>query len=262
MWYMPLKRHFPLLVHPVRWSRWVSMHALLPRVAWHIERKARGSVMAGPFKGLRLACWQRGDLTKLLGLYERCLQPTIERVIARKPRRVIDVGAEYGYYALGLTMRLPESEVIAYEIDPTRLSLLMRYRKLNKLDDRLVIRGGCTIETLAADTADSAGAFILMDIEGGEAELLDPVRVPGLRTAEILVELHEMFVPGVTDDLRQRFAATHDLKLIKMDSWRIDDIDAAKFGLENTNSRVLARLLDEGRGSDMSWLHMLPKAAV
>ena len=217
MWFTSIKRRLPFLVHPVRWSRWLDMHLRFPLTTWRLERSLRGRVTAGPFKGMRFPIRQRGDYGKLLGIYEKCLVPTIDDVIARKPRHVIDVGAEYGYYALGFAMRLPESEVIAYEMDDTRLAPLRRNRSINRLDHRVVLRGECTVACLTADLADKEDVFVLMDIEGGEADLLDPERVAGLVKAEMLVELHEMFVPGVTKLLRERFAATHEQHLIKVD---------------------------------------------
>jgi hypothetical protein len=62
--------------------------------------------------------------------------------------------------------------VIAYELDRTRLALLTRCRKLNRVEAQLTLRGECTIAALRADTAIDDDVFILMDVEGGEAELL------------------------------------------------------------------------------------------
>jgi len=257
MWYMPIKQQFPFLVYPVRWTRWLSTLARYPNAVRQIERRTRGQVIAGPFKGLRYPGRDRGNFSVLLGAYESCLAPAVESVISRKPKLVINVGAAYGYYAFGLARRLPESSGIAYELDRSRQVQLMRYRKLNQLEDRVVLRGACTLESLNADINNEVSTFICMDVEGGEAELLDPEKVPGLRRAEILVELHEMFSPGVTALLKRRFADTHSQGLI-LES-HADSLNASALGIDGISGRTLRRFIDERRGMPMSWLHLRPK---
>ncbi len=170
----------------------------------------RGEVVAGPFKGMRLRCSCASfDYFEALGTHEQCLVPVVEDVIARQPRVIINVGAGCGYYALGFAHRCPQSKLIAYEMDSSRADLIRKYRRQNRLDDRVEIRGECTKHSLADALARSPGAFVLMDVEGAEDFLLRPDRVPGLRGAEVLVELHEMFAPGVTSRLHERFLPTH-----------------------------------------------------
>lgn len=258
MWYMPIKQQFPFLVYPVRWTRWLSILARYPNAVRQIERRTRGQVIAGPFKGLRYPGRDRGNFCVLLGAYESCLAPAIESVISREPKLVINVGAAYGYYAFGLARRLPKSSVLAYELDRSRQVQLMRYRKLNQLEHRVALRGACTLESLNADINNEAGTFICMDVEGGEAELLDPVKVPGLQRAEILVELHEMFRPGVTGLLKRRFTDTHRQSVI-LES-HTDYLNASALGIDGISGQTLRRFLDERRGMPMSWLHLVPKA--
>ena len=78
---------------------------------------------------------------------------------------------------------------------------------------------GCTASALPTrskrDVAGSGYPFIIMDVEGAEDNLLDPVRVPGLRRAEVIVELHEHVVLGITERLRAaRFAKSHEPRSI------------------------------------------------
>ncbi len=57
--------------------------------------------------------------------------------------------------------------------------------------------------------------LVFCDIEGAEADLLDPDRFPALRHLDVTVELHELLVPHVTDSLAQRFAPSHEIRIIE-----------------------------------------------
>lgn len=256
---LAIKRRLPFLIHPIRWARYIRAHFRYPRTAWRLERASAGRVIRGPFKGLLFPAGQTQGFPELLGVYEEALVPVIEGVIASAPDIIVDVGAAYGYYALGLAMRMPASRVVAYEIDNTRLSLLRKYRSLNNLEDRVELRGECTGLSLAADLGGEKSTFVLVDIEGGEAHLLDPQRVPALRGAEFLVELHEMFVPRITELLRDRFDASHHQTIISAVEPKLDDLDLESLGLHGCNRDELAAMLDEGRELRMQWLHLMPK---
>jgi hypothetical protein len=106
-----LKERFPFLVPVARAGRLVVNQFRYPGLAtaldWH------GRVMAGPFKGLRLRCSGVSfDYFEALGVHEQCLYPVVEDVIARRPEAVVNVGAAFGYYALGFARRLPGGRVI------------------------------------------------------------------------------------------------------------------------------------------------------
>jgi len=180
-------------------------------------------------------------------------------VIARKPQTIINVGAAYGYYALGFAQRLPEVGILAYESDVTRVNLIKKYGALNGVADRIKFRGECSASSLARDLEMVGSAFVLMDIEGGEAAVLDAAIVPQLRRAELLIELHEMFVPGITQMLQERFAATHDQSLIRETAVPLDKLDLAAWGLDDLDRNALAGILDDLRGREMAWLHLKPR---
>lgn len=216
--------------------------------------------MSGPFKDLRTPGSGTGNThyAFLLGTYEKSLVPVIEGVIARAPATIIDVGAGWGYYALGLAIRCPASRVIGYEIDPTRADLIRKYRRLNGLDERVDVRGACVVEALAGDVASSPDPFLLMDVEGAEDVLLDPVRAPGLRRTEILVELHEGFVPGVTARIRKRFSRTHVQTPLHSEPALVNRNLVGWLADYAVLRGIATRMMEEGRESKTSWLHLCP----
>jgi hypothetical protein len=250
-----LKERFPFLVPVVRVGRLVVNQFRYPGLAtaldWH------GRVMAGPFKGLRLRCSGVSfDYFEALGVHEQCLYPVVEDVIARRPEAVVNVGAAFGYYALGFARRLPGGRVIAYELDPSRAGFIRLWARRNRQTRQVDVRGTCGTKELARDLKAWPGAFVLMDVEGAEDALLDSGLVPGLREAEILVEVHENFVPGVTQRIWDRFAATHDTALIRhQPNQKLEDYGRADWLVRRYWDRVAAGEHDQ----EMAWLHMRPK---
>jgi hypothetical protein len=93
---------------------------------------------------------------------------------------------------------------------------------------------------------------------------MDPEKVPGLRAAWLLVELHDGKNPGVSGRIRARFEPTHSIETI----WQTKRT-AADFPFRNAYTRSLApghlaAAVDEGRPvrdgvTPMSWFWMVPK---
>jgi hypothetical protein len=256
-----IKDAAPWAVKAHRFGRWTTNQIRFPIVSSALEIQARGRIMNGPFKGLRAPSTGIGPdyYTQLVGVYESTLIPTIETIIARQPRILVNVGAHWGYYALGLAMRCDQSHVVAYEMDRSRADVLRKYRRLNELEKRVRLRGVCTPESLERDIAESEGAVVIMDVEGAEDALLDPARAPGLRRAEIVVELHEHLVPGVTDRLRTRFADSHSQVLLPYETGSINFQTMGWVPGHPLFRGILDRMMEEGREAPMSWLHLLPR---
>jgi hypothetical protein len=256
-----IKDAVPWAVHARRLGRWTTNQIRYPIVSSALELQARGRIMNGPFKGLRAPSTgiSPGYYTQLAGVYERSLIPTVEAVIERQPQVMINAGAHWGYYALGLAMRCERSWVVAYEMDRSRADVFRKYRRLNDLEKRVQLYGVCTLDSLERDLAESEDSFVIMDVEGAEDVLLDPARAPGLGRAEIIVELHEHLVPGVTERLRARFNESHEQVLLQGEA---DSIDPRMIGwLPQCQlfRGVLDRMMEDGREPMMSWLHLLPK---
>jgi hypothetical protein len=170
----------------------------------------RGNVVqTGPFAGLRFV----GEVTegcsapRLLGCYEHELHPYVERLLLERWDAVLNVGCADGYYAVGLATRLPAVPVFAHDLNPLAQAACRAVAELNGVGDRVTVGGLFTPADFAA-FADKK-TWLLMDIEGAERELLDPVASPGLRAMTVVVECHDCFIPGLTDTLARRFADSH-----------------------------------------------------
>jgi len=153
-------------------------------------------------------CWGDGDTaSKLLGCYEDELHSYIKRMVVQEPDLVVNLGSAEGYYAVGMALRSHKSRVVAADTDARARDITARTAEHN----------GVAVETVPA--VDAAGLqalietarkpFLIIDIEGAEDTVLDPVSAPALSKSTILVESHDCFVPGITDRLLERFEATH-----------------------------------------------------
>jgi hypothetical protein len=168
-------------------------------------------VLAGPFRGLRYVPEAVGSVhaPKLLGTYERELHPQLAALIAHAPDVVVNIGAGEGYYAVGLARRLVQAKIIAFEADDRGRELTGRVAALNRVGRRVEVRGLCTPADLATALRGTQRPAVVIDAEGAEGEILDPVRVPDLARAVILVEVHDFISPLLGDLLLGRFAPTH-----------------------------------------------------
>lgn len=202
-------------------------------------------VIKGPFEGLvlRSESYFSPIYNKLLGSYERELHPILEEVMAMSPSLVVDIGAAEGYYACGFASRCgPQTKHYAFESDFRSRFVLRRNLEANNLSSAVQVGEHCSTEVLQKLLNSSAGpVFIICDVEGMEAELLDADLVPGVRNATILAELHEFAVRGVGEFLTKRFESTHVVREIGSEPRSARDLFGDQFPL---------------------WAHFLPRSAI
>ena len=75
-------------------------------------------VQWGPFRGHPSPMTYPEHLGPyLLGIYEAELHPWLEEVAAGRYTQILDVGAKFGYYAVGLARRLPGVPITAFDTD-------------------------------------------------------------------------------------------------------------------------------------------------
>lgn len=239
-------------------------------------------VARGPFAGMEYPR-RRGDAVhaaKLLGAYESELHAAVERLVARAPACVVNIGSGDGYYMVGLARRLSRAEAWAVDPDPLaqracrdtalRNGVAARCRFVPLLDAAeldavlqpfVAIAAGSPVRLDAAGLRSPAGgraaALCVVDCEGFEDELLDPSTAPALRHADILVETHDFARAGVTERLAQRFRGTHDVERLEIASR-----DPAAFPELSAFPPETARgLLDEFRHPPQSWLVLTARVA-
>ncbi|NDC56897.1 MAG: hypothetical protein EBZ69_08865, partial [Alphaproteobacteria bacterium] len=102
---------------------------------------------------------------------------------------------------------------------------------------------------------DPQTTLYVIDIDGGEDELLQPQQFPALEKACIIVETHDVFKPGITQDIRKRFERTHHIQYIHQQVKSLPDAPPWQ-GLSDLDRYLITF---ESRGGYNPWLVMLPK---
>ncbi len=176
-------------------------------------------VQEGPFAGLVLTpmCDAEHLAPFLLGVYESEIDEAWRVALAGRYGQVVDVGAKFGYYAVGLARAFPEAHVIAFDTDPWARKALREVAAANARTN-LDIRGFCEPAWFNRELKD--GALILSDCEGFEGTLFEQVTTSALRTATLIVETHDNLVPGVHDRVVAVLRQTHRLRTFDNSSER------------------------------------------
>lgn len=213
------------------------------------------TVLHGPFAGLEYG----EDVTqaaKLAGVYERELHGAVEELVAAAPGVVVNVGCGEGYYAVGLARRLPQSAVLAHDLNPDERSRCADLARRNGVADRVDVRGLCDVDALNALPAD--GVALVLDCEGAELDLLRPDLVPAMASWPVLVELHDFDGLEASTTIPARFARTHEVVRLEPEPRRGDE--APEFARWDRDDAVA--VLDEHRPHGLtSWAWMRPRSA-
>ncbi|HZT86895.1 MAG TPA: hypothetical protein VFA12_02930 [Stellaceae bacterium] len=226
-----------------------------------IRKASRRRVLAGPFRGMTLnlsPLSQRYMVGYILGTMELELHGVLDRIIARGYRSIVNVGAADGFYAVGLALRMPTARVEAFEMQSALHPVIMQTARTNGVADRITIRGLCGPSELREALRETpAPRLVLMDAEGAERDLLDPERVPELAGADVLAESHDVFVPGITETLIQRFQASHDIERYSSRPRVLSDFPENFLpALPRLCPGLALDLMDERRAGVQQWLYL------
>ncbi len=218
-------------------------------------------VLSGPFAGMR---YQRSALVsycpKALGTYELELTPLIERLCSMPFELIINVGAAEGYYSIGLARRNPQAKVVTFEADERIRQVLRKMIQLNGMADRIAIKGFCDTDSLRNALSDPGLRLVVMDIEGAESSLLDPVKIPYLSDIYILVEIHDFVSRDLAQTIRTRFQQSHQITEIWSKPRKLSDFPRVPSSKQRflRFDRLLELSLREGRPEPMRWLYLEP----
>ncbi len=243
-----LRRIVPLQYRPYAYLNALTM------------KRCKRQVLGGPFAKMRYVQGSQGSclIPKVLGIYERELYQVIEELCNSPIDLLIDVGAAEGYYAVGMAMRLPHLRVTAYEMEAHGRELLAEMSRLNQVTDRIEICGKCELDDLKRALQKAKAPALIVDCEGYERVLLNPTEVRELDRTRILVEMHEIPEPGVTAQLKSRFASTHMISEIWQEERCIADYPFRSWATPLIPLKYKQMAVTESRSNRQSWLWMKP----
>jgi len=241
------------LIYKVLWPR----QQLYKWVAWHLGYRVR----SGIFEGMTYmpdATWGNPG-NKLLGTYEKELQPVWQALNLREPQVIYDIGAAEGYYAIGFATKCPQSEIFTWEMDVSSQNQLLVNARANHVEQQIHLSGECNERSLYGSILQKRPDVLLMDVEGSELDLCSERCIQSSLPATWVIECHS---EAIVQELTGRFSASHEVRLIPNEPRNPAEISGMlpKFCL--LLPRDLQRLVDEGRPFSTPWLVAgpLPKA--
>ena len=235
------------------------LHPFIALARSQVLRHASGAVISGPFKGLKFGNAPL-SLPIVLGTYELELHGVFARLANTNFSRIIDVGAAEGYYAVGTALWKPTCKVVAYEANPIYHKSIQHLAQTNNVQSRLDIKGTCETRDLHDLGDDLIGALLIVDVEGYEKTLLDPREIPALRSATILVETHDNFVPGCEATIKARFMDSHAITEFQSRA-RVASECPIKTGLARFRfmDAAFTHCISDGRTEPNGWLLLEPR---
>jgi hypothetical protein len=190
------------------------------QLAEFVRKHTNSAVFSGAFKGMVLGPrfpWSNLDIaSKLLGTYEQELHPFLQKSRSKRYDAVADVGCAEGYYAVGLGTLYEEARVFAYDISQEALDVCGENAALNRIADRIELKGKCDPQELKSLCARSKRPLIFCDCEGYELELFgDNATCEELSKADLVIECHDFIVSGTTGILKERFSRSHNVSVLR-----------------------------------------------
>ena len=172
-------------------------------------------VMQGPLAGMDFLpqSAEGCHIAKLLGCYEQPLQPFIEDAIVNAYPTILNIGCAEGYYAVGMARRMPNTKVLAFDLNPKAQEVCAALAQKNAVSDRVKV--GALFKPEDFEAYAGQKVLVLCDIEGAEKDLLNPEVAPALKGMDLIVESHECLLPGITQLLINRFKDTHQITLVQ-----------------------------------------------
>lgn len=218
------------------------------------------TVRHGAFRGMKYPGMKSvGSMLfpKILGSYERELQPLMERIVAKGYTEIVDIGCAEGYYAVGLGIAIPQAKVFAFDTDKEAIELCRKMARINHISDRLFTGDFCDPAMLKSIPL-TKRALIISDCEGYEKTLFNKELIPFLANHDVLIEVHDLIDITLSSYLWDLFKETHCIEVIES----IDDIKKARTyqyaELEGFSLAERKILLREWRSSIMDWFYMTP----
>jgi hypothetical protein len=148
------------------------------------DRAVPVRIWRGPFRGGRVVMNPRHSLRKILGLYEHELNPWLEQAL-RRVARVLDVGANDGYFTFGCAAALRRmgraGEIICFEpqarhVKDLRASVAAQGDSGIHIEIVPALVGGALwdgVTTLDAWPAnDRRNTLVKIDVEGAELDVV------------------------------------------------------------------------------------------
>ena len=214
------------------------------------------NVQSGPFEGLKYASFEAFGSTlypKLVGSYEKELEPALKEMLNDSYSEVINIGCAEGYYAVGFALKNRTAKVYAYDIEDKARELCQEMAEINGVSDRVFIDGEFTPDSLSTFNFTKKG-LILCDCEGYEKQLFTQETIKNLHNCDLIIEAHDYRDISISPYLKELFEKTHEIESV----YSFDDIQKTHFYefdlLQDASLEEKKIIFAESRPAIMEWL--------
>jgi hypothetical protein len=228
-----------------------------------IEAMFGATIAYGPFKGLRLPAnnwWGVDRAAMYFGLYEQEILASLAN-LPDTYRTLVDLGAAEGYYGIGAVASRLFDRSYCFEQSVEARGIILESAKLNGVSDRISIHGTADrdfYEIIPA--AERSKSVLLVDIEGGEFDLLTEDVFRAFERSIIFIELHDYAFRDGRDRLATLKASAG--RFFNITELTTTARDLSKFPeLRSFSDTDRWLICSEGRGRLMQWLRLDPKLA-
>lgn len=231
-------------------------------IRYEVKKKTSGVVASGPFRGMKMDLDDM-PMCVLLGTAELEIHPAFDKLSVFRFNQIINVGATEGYYAVGMALKWPRTTVYAFEtLEDIYRPKILKLASDNFVANRVYIRGHCRPSDLIDLLSPDKSTLLMLDVEGDEVNLLDPVAIDELRRAAILVELHDAFTLGCSKIIEERFQNTHNISKYITRSRTLKDCPLRGWNVINPliGPYVVAAMAE--RPATQEYLLMIPKNCI
>ena len=246
--------------------------ALDKRKIWlvdHLFSISSGKVISGLFQGMKLSKksnWDKKiykfntDLSsKIVGCYEQEVQNKIVELQKKnKKKYFVNFGAGEGYFALGVLHSGFFEKSLVFEISESSRNIMIENSKLNSLQDKLLIKKNAN-KNFLKDLNDSfkeiSDIFLLMDIEGGEFDIINESNLQAIKNCNLIIEFHRLHDHKKNQEFISKIKKYFDVEILTTSNRNFSDISL----LRDLNDDDRWLIASENRPYLMSWLACSPK---
>ena len=193
----------------------------------------------------------------LLGLYEK---EVVSNIVSSSQQKdyFIDIGAADGYFALGVLVGKLFEHSYCFESKSKGQQLIAKNAVKNNFTNQISVFGKAEVDFLnKIPSSHVKNSVVLIDIEGGEFDLLTEDVLEKLSNAHIIIELHHMFLQNgalVLSQLRMRVENWFKIETLEVSSRDLSGIpEISKWS--DTDRWIMC---SEGRPMPSIWWKLTP----
>ena len=242
-----------------------AINAHRKHLALQIASDHQWRVGYGLFAGMQIspvAWWDQTDLaSKILGFYELEVLNVLSQVDRSRYRYFVDLGAADGYYAIGAMRAGVFQKTFCFEMSGRGREVIRANAALNNVSESVAVFGYADqrfYESLPE--VQLSATVILIDIEGGEFDLLTDELLFRLKDSMLVIELHEFMVDDGSAKLKRLVDKLEKIYKLKWLTTGARDLSGFEsLNVLNDTDRWL--LCSESRAQRMKWVVCEPFAA-